>query len=460
MKKKKWLASSLAVAMLFGAVGCGSSSSSSSASSDSGSSSDSTSSSASSESAASESSSASSDITLTYMASQDWVMDAEIELGEKFTAETGIKVDYQIIPADQYFNLLLTKLNTNECTDLFASQAGKFDIISQLNVEKNALPLDAEEWTTRLDELAAVEVSVDGVVYGQPVQDTSAVWAVAYNKEIFDNLGLSVPTNYAEFTAVCDAILAEGIIPLYECINDGWHHTLWFTEIGSVIDENEPGTMEALNANEKLFADSPTAMLIVDQLAEMIDAGYFGDYYMDNAFVDAAKNVADGSYAMFLCQQGFPEEVSDANPDFDTQNIGYFVNPLADNQIMNMNPVSPTRFVYSGSENADAAKQYLAFLAEPENLQYMIENVPKYNYLPISGADTTYAPNIQEFYDMYDEQGTVYQTSVKYVNPQWMDIGKEITNVVLGMNDSSVMMRNIDKNRSDQAAVVSDPDWQ
>ena len=44
---------------------------------------------------------ASSDVTLTIMASQDWVYDAEKELGRKFEEETGIKVDYQIVPYDQ-----------------------------------------------------------------------------------------------------------------------------------------------------------------------------------------------------------------------------------------------------------------------------------------------------------------------------------------------------------------------
>ncbi len=55
---------------------------------------------------------------------------------KKFTEETGIKVDYQIIPSDQYVNLLMTKLNTGECTDIFGAQSGKFDIKDQINVEK------------------------------------------------------------------------------------------------------------------------------------------------------------------------------------------------------------------------------------------------------------------------------------------------------------------------------------
>ncbi len=31
--------------------------------------------------------------TLTYMASQGWITEAEIALGEKFAEETGIKID-------------------------------------------------------------------------------------------------------------------------------------------------------------------------------------------------------------------------------------------------------------------------------------------------------------------------------------------------------------------------------
>ena len=79
--------------------------------------------------------------TITVMASQDWVYDAEMELGKKFEEETGIKVDYQIVPADQYYNMLMTKLNSGEGPDIFGGQAGAFDIVSQYNVEENAVDL-------------------------------------------------------------------------------------------------------------------------------------------------------------------------------------------------------------------------------------------------------------------------------------------------------------------------------
>ena len=397
--------------------------------------------------------------TITYMASQDWVQDAEMELGEKFTEQTGIKVDYQIIPSDQYTTLLMTKLNTGECADIFGSQAGQFDIVTQLNVEKNAVDLSGEAWADTVDPLAAAETSVNGKLYGQPVQDVSAVWAVAYNKQVFDRLGLSVPSNYEEFKAVCEAIKADGMTPIYEAVSDGWHHQLWFCEMGVAIENAEPGTAEKLNNNEMGFADSATALQLVDQIKEMVDLGYWGDNYMANAYSDAAKAIAEGECAMTVANQGFPTELHDAYPDFPAEDIGFFVMPLCDNQVLNMNPVGPTRFIYSGSANIDAAKQYLAFIAEPESIQYLIDNVPKFNTLPFTTAQDAYSDEISGFYAAYPEHGTVYQTSVKYVNPQWMEIGKELTAVILGDETSEQMLKNIDRNRADQAAAAQDPAW-
>lgn len=398
-------------------------------------------------------------VTITYMASQDWVQDAEIELGEKFTELTGIKVDYQIIPSDQYTSLLMTKLNAGECTDIFGSQAGQFDIVTQLNVEKNALDLSDEAWASTVDPLAAAETSVDGRLYGQPIQDLSAVWAVAYNKQIFEKLDLAVPTTFEEFKAVCEAIKNDGITPIYEPAADGWHHQLWFLEMGVAIEHNEPGTAEKLNNNEMKFADSATAKLLIEQIKEMADLGYWGDNYMASEYADSAKVIAAGEYAMTVANQGFPEEVNTLDPDFPEEDIGFFVIPLADNQVLNMNPVGPTRFIYSGSPNADAAKQYLAFIAETENLQYLIDNVPKFNTLSFEGVVDAYSDEISAFYAAYPEHGTVYQTAVKYVNPQWTEVGRELVAVLLGDETSEQMLQNIDRNRADQAAAAQDPAW-
>ncbi len=398
------------------------------------------------------------DITLTFMASQDWIQDAEMELGEKFTEETGIKVDYQIVPSDQYENLLMTKLNTGECTDLFGGQSSQFSIVNQFHVEENAVELTDESWAANVEPAAAFELSVDGKLYGQPIQDVSAVWAVAYNRQIFEDLGLEIPTNYAELCDICDKLIEAGIIPIYECVSDGWHHVCW-TEKAIAATAADPEYPDKLNKNEATFAGNEQLITLFSELKEMADKGYFGDNYMSNQYSDAPASIASGEYAMVLYNQGLGVEVNAVDPDFPVDNIGYFVSPLCDDQNLNVNYCGPSRFIYSGSANIDAAKQYLEFMASDESLAYMTENVGKFNQLPYLNAPSAYSDVIQEFYDRYPNKVAVFQASVKYYNPAWMEIGADMSAMFLDEMTPEEVLEDIDKLRAEQAAAASDEYW-
>ena len=398
------------------------------------------------------------DVTITFMASQDWIQDAEMELGEKFTEETGIKVDYQIVPSDQYESLLMTKINAGECTDIFGGQSSKFSIVTQFDVEKNAVDLSGESWAGNVDPAAADELSVNGKLYGQPIQDVSACWAVAYNISLFDELGLSIPTNYAEFCDVCEKIKASGVIPIYECVSDGWHHVCW-TEAAIAATQADPGYPDALNANTATFAGNSVLATMFSQLKELADKGYMGDNFMSNQYADAPSAIASGEYAMVLYNQGLGAEVNAVDSSFPVDNIGYFVNPLCDNQALNVNYCGPSRFIYSGSANADAAKKYLEFMASDESLAYMTENVGKFNQLPYKNAPSAYSEVVQDFYNRYPTKVAVFQASVKYYNPAWMDIGADMSAMFLGEMTPDELLEDIDKLRAEQAVAASDPAW-
>lgn len=398
------------------------------------------------------------DVTITFMASQDWVQDAEMELGEKFTEQTGIKVDYQIVPSDQYESLLMTKINAGECTDIFGGQSSQFSIVTQFDVEKNAVDLSSESWAGNVDPAAAAELSVGGKLYGQPIQDVSACWAVAYNISMFDELGLAIPTNYAEFCDVCEKIMAAGITPIYESVSDGWHHVCW-TEAAIAATQADASYPDALNNNTATFAGNKELTTMFAELKEMADKGYMGDNYMSNQHADAPAAIASGEYAMVLYNQGLGAEVNAVDPEFSVDNIGYFVNPLCDNQALNVNYCGPSRFIFSGSKNVEAAKKYLEFMASDESLAYMTENVGKFNQLPYTNAPSAYSAVVQEFYDRYPNKVAVFQASVKYYNPAWMDIGADMSAMFLGEMSPEEVLQDIDKLRADQAAAASDPAW-
>lgn len=399
--------------------------------------------------------------TLVYIASQDWIKDPELELAKKFEEETGVKIEYQIIPSDQYFNVLQTKLEAGgEGIDIFGGQSGKTDIKLQLNVEKNAVPLTDQEWVSRMNPLSVEQISLDGVTYGLTVWDTvGGSWVVVYNKKVFADNGISIPTTYAEFAAACQTLKDAGTTPVYEPFSDGWHHVLWFLEMGPAYEAATPGLADALNANEATFAGNETMTASLTQIKEMFDKGYFGEDALSNEFANTEAALASGDYAMTVNRFGLPKQINTAFPEIAEDNFGFFLLPLADNQIWNTNPAAPSKFIYTGSKNIDAAKAYFEFLASPESLQYMLDNEPQFTLLNFEGVNTSLTADQQAFIDAYEAQGTVYQTAVNYVNPQWMDVGSDLTALVTDAMTPADVLASIDQRRTDMAVAAKDAAW-
>ncbi len=401
-------------------------------------------------------------VTLTYMASQGWIPDAEIELGALFEEETGIHVDYQIVPADQYFTLLQTRLNTGEATDIFGGQSGVTDLIVNYNVEVNAVDLSDEAWVERMDPLVVAQATVNDKVYGLTLWDvTGTTWVINYNRTIFEEQDLSVPTTYEELRSICESLLDTEIIPIFEPVASGWHHVLWFPELGPRYEEVTPGLAEMLNTNQTTFADDPTMLTVVEQLKELYDMGCFGEYALADTTEFTTEALGTGQYAMGLTNLTGPQAVAEDYPDVDPDTFGFFVMPLADNQNLNINPAGPTKFIYSGSEHIDEARQYFDFLTRPENLQYLIDNNPATRTLPFEGLELDLLPSQIEFLDSFpaENRGTVYQTAVNYVNPQWMDIGQDLTAMFTGDIEPSDVLASIDERRAQMAQAAQDPAW-
>jgi raffinose/stachyose/melibiose transport system substrate-binding protein len=397
--------------------------------------------------------------TITYLASQDWVKQSEMDLGAKFEEETGIHVDYQIVPADQYFNVLQTKLNTGEAPDVFGGQSGKTDLAVNYDITKNGVDLSDEEWVARQDPLVTEQVTLDGKVWGMTLWDTQASWVIVYNKDSFAKLGLSVPTTYDEFKTVCQTIKDSGVTPIYEPISDGWHHVLWFPELGPRYEQVTPGLADELNANKVKFADNPTMLTVLEQLKEMYDLGFFGEFAMSDAYADGPEFMANGEYAMTVRQTAFVNIV-ESEFGVPASTFGFFVMPLADNQLLNVNPAGPSKFIYSGSKHIEEAKEYLSFLARPENLQYMVDNTPEFAALSFAGVTPKYNDEEKAFFDAYaDKRGTVYQTAVNYLNPQWMDIGQDLSAMFIGDIEPIEVLQHIDQRRADMAQAANDPGW-
>ncbi len=462
--KKRILASALSVFMVLSLTACGGAGAAGQAAApaaDSGAApaADST------QAAADSGSAEASGTTITLMASQDWIEDAEQTLGQKFEDETGIHVDYQILPADQYQDVLLTRLNNGEGPDIFMAQSG-FALKTTYKVQDNAVDLSNESWAPSYDVFSAEQTSVDGVNYGMTYYDTTTDYYMIYNKKLFEAAGVTaVPKTFAEFEDACQKLLDSGVTPIYEPVADGWHQTMLWCENGQVFDKLEPGIIDKLNKNETTFAENANMKKALEQLNDLAQKGYFGDNYMSDEFANAESFLASGEYAMCFLKPGAIKNIvaNDGNTaGYTEEDFGMFLLPLVDNQYLNIHPTGPSKFIYSGSTNIDAAKKYLEYITTKESIQYLIDTAADVENVPFEvGQTPEYSDMTKTFLDSYDDahSGMVLQDVVTYFNEQWMDISTNLAAMFMGDMTPEEVLKAIDDGRTQLAQAAGDEGW-
>ena len=88
------------------------------------------------------------------------------------------------------------------------------------------VPITDEPFVENIVEDFLTTVTAGEDIYGVPA-GTGLGGGVLYNKTIYEDLGLSVPTSWEEFAANNDAILAEGIAPVGQTYSDTWTSQLF-----------------------------------------------------------------------------------------------------------------------------------------------------------------------------------------------------------------------------------------
>lgn len=403
-----------------------------------------------------------SNVTIEVLASQDWIKSSEQVLAGKFEAQTGIHIDFQIIPSAQYFDVLKTKLNSGQGIDLFLGQAGKSDMKLQYDAANNAVDLTGESWVSRLDPVVADQSSLDGKLYGAEVWDVVAAnyWVMVYNKDLFAKYNIAVPKTFADFETAAETLKSNGITPIYEPVSDGWHHVLWFPEIGAQAEALEPGLVANLNANKATFAGDATLAKALTQINDLYQKGYFGKDALSAKEADTSKAMASGTFGMTLSELSRGSQIEAAYPNMKATSFGYFPIPILDNQLQPTHPAGPTWMVSSKSQHVAEAKQWLDYMMQPENLQWLINNTPDFETLPFTGVTPKWDASQSEFFKTYTQAKTlVLQDAVNYVNPQWMDMGKWMVNMFTGQKTAADMLKNIDTGRSTLAKAAADPAW-
>ena len=275
-------------------------------------------------------------------------------------ANPGIKVVFSPSAPPEYNAALNAKLNAGSAGDLITCRP--FDA---------SLELYNKGYLTDLSDLPGIDNFSDVAKSAWQTDDGSATFCVPmasvihgfiYNKDAFEQLGLTAPATEEAFFAVLDRIKEDGsYVPLAMGTKDLWEAaTMGYQNIGPNYWKGEEGRLALIKGEQKLT--DPGWVEPYATLAKWKD--YLGDGFEAQSYPDSQNLFTLGRAAIFPAGSweisGFNEQVDFA--------MGAFPPPVkaaGDTcYISDHNDIAIG--LNAKSPNAEAAKAFLSWVASPE----------------------------------------------------------------------------------------------
>lgn len=269
----------------------------------------------------------------------------------------GLEVDLTIINREEYKTQIRNFLAANppDVANWYAGnrmlpyvKAGLFEDVSDvwdadmsanLASTKLAMTIDDKQW---------------GVPY------TYYQWGVYYREDIFNELGLTEPTNWDEFKANCQAVLDSG----RKCFSIGtkwlWTAAGWFDYLN--LRENGYEFHMALTNGEIEWTDERVKNVFA-RWRELLDMGAFIDNHTAYTWQESVPFFTKGDAAMMV-KGNFAVDLYRQGGLTDDQ-IGFHQFPEITPGIpMAEEAPTDTFHIPSGAQNKEAARAFLTFVTQ------------------------------------------------------------------------------------------------
>ena len=111
----------------------------------------------------------------------------------------------------------------------------------------------------------------NGKVYGLPVLNV-AISGIYYNKDMFEQYDLEVPTTVSELEKVCDTLVENGITPFALANASKWTGSMYFINLATRYGGLEP--FQKAVSGEGTFEDE-SFVYAGEKIQEWVGKGYF-----------------------------------------------------------------------------------------------------------------------------------------------------------------------------------------
>ncbi|BBH20346.1 ABC transporter substrate-binding protein [Paenibacillus baekrokdamisoli] len=218
-------------------------------------------------------------------------------IGEYTKAHPNITINVDALTTDQQKLKLKTQAASNEIPD-----------ITSLNPGAQMKPFADEGLLAPLDDVLAKDGLKDtfkqgvlsnytfgGKTYGLP--ETLDIAYVYYNKDLFKQAGVEIPSTYEELVASAKKFNAKGIIPLTIGEKETWTGSFFLMNI--VLREAGVGFLKDVMDKKKKFTDAPYVQSLA-KFKDFINAKGFEEGAVSVDYATAQNLFLSGKAAMYF----------------------------------------------------------------------------------------------------------------------------------------------------------------
>lgn len=258
-----------------------------------------------------------------------------VDLTERYIAEVNPNFEYEfeLVSSDNLKQKIATLAASNDLPDVFVYESGK--PIRELIEADKLLDIGTE-----LEKLGVADMLDEGAVsllktlsgtdelYDLPLgMNVEGFW---YNKALFEEAGVTVPTTWEEFEEVCAVLQEAGIQPLTAGGADKWPVTRLINAY--VMRSMGVDAMQMAADGEAKYTDAGYVEAAA-KIQNLAQKGYFGQGVTTVDMNTAGNMLLSGEAAMFYNGSWFTEALTaDTNPAGE-DGIGFFNIPIVDESV-------------------------------------------------------------------------------------------------------------------------------
>lgn len=272
-------------------------------------------------------------------------------------------------------NIVKTRLATGDMPDIFFYNSGS--LLQALNPTQTLVDISDQPYIENIVESFLPTVSQGEGIFGVPT-GTAMGGGILYNKAVYEDLGLSVPTTWEEFAANNEAIKEAGIAPVMATFGDTWTSQLFVLADYYNVEHAVPGFADQYTANEAKYATTPAAMAGFTYLQQGYEDGWWQADYATTRFEPGLALLANGevahypmlTFALSTIATNFPDQID---------NIGFFAQPGTDAEANGATIWMPAgTYIPQTTQGAklETALDFLGFIASVEGVDAITAKVP------------------------------------------------------------------------------------